>query len=342
MISNVFFQTNEAKAKNSNSKKTNSKDAKNKMTNKSMICNIDSANCSTNENTKIEEINLDQSKKVKLIYYTDPICSACWAIEPNVRKFVSEYGQYFELEYRMGGLLANWNGFSDASNGISSPRDVAPHWDEVGQESGMSIDGDIWYEDPLHSSYPPSIAFYAAKIQSESKAKLFLRKLREKVFLYKQNICKDEVLMTCAKESNLDLDKFKGDYLDSSKAYKLFQNDLIEAQKMSIRGFPTFIFTNQSGKGLKLSGSANYNYYIQALEKALDEKINKSKVIGKKFNFDNLKSLLSNNQLLASIEIARFFDESPATIEQKLNEFQNKNLIRIHKFKFSNFWTLQN
>jgi hypothetical protein len=38
------------------------------------------------------------------------------------------------------------------------------------QEHKTPLDGDIWIEDPLHSSYPPSIAFKAAQIQSNDKA----------------------------------------------------------------------------------------------------------------------------------------------------------------------------
>ena len=31
----------------------------------------------------------------------------------------------------------------------------------------MPIDGDVWLEDPLNSSYPPSIAFKAAEMQDK-------------------------------------------------------------------------------------------------------------------------------------------------------------------------------
>jgi hypothetical protein len=40
---------------------------------------------------------------------------------------------------------------------------------ERGKEHKTPLDGDIWI-DPLHSSYPPSIAFKAAQIQSNDKA----------------------------------------------------------------------------------------------------------------------------------------------------------------------------
>ncbi|MFM8486364.1 MAG: DsbA family protein, partial [Bacteroidota bacterium] len=105
-------------------------------------------------------------KPVKVIYFTDPICSSCWGIEPQLRKLKLEYGDNLEIEYRMGGLLPDW---SYNSGGISKPSDVAHHWDEVSIHYDMPIDGDVWLEDPLDSSYPPSIAFKAAEMQDDKK-----------------------------------------------------------------------------------------------------------------------------------------------------------------------------
>ncbi len=122
-------------------------------------------------------------KPIRLIYFTDPICSSCWGIEPQLRKLKLEYGQDIAIEYRMGGLLPDW---SYNSGGISKPSDVARHWDEVSQHYDMPIDGDVWLEDPLSSSYPPSIAFIAATLQDKEKAVRFLRRIREMVFLEKK------------------------------------------------------------------------------------------------------------------------------------------------------------
>jgi predicted DsbA family dithiol-disulfide isomerase len=91
----------------------------------------------------------------------------------------------------MGGLLPSWEGFVDKSNGIFKPSDVAHHWDNVGMHSGMSINGDIWLEAPLSSSYPPSIAVIAMQNQDEDLAYRFLHKIREMVFLEKKNITKE-------------------------------------------------------------------------------------------------------------------------------------------------------
>ena len=128
-----------------------------------------------------------QKKAIKIVYYTDPIFSSCWGIEPQLRKLKLEYGNDIEIEYRMGGLLPDW---SYNSGGISKPSDVAGHWDEVSKYYDMPIDGDVWLEDPLNSSYPPSIAFKAAQMQDLDKAVLFLRSMRELLFLQKKNITK--------------------------------------------------------------------------------------------------------------------------------------------------------
>ena len=123
--------------------------------NNPLICDIETGVCETlegNADTSHQTTVLVTKKSVKMIYSTDPICSSCWGIEPQLRKLKLEYGDALEIEYRMGGLLPDW---SYNSGGISKPADVAGHWDEVSMHYDMPIDGDVWLEDPLSSSYPP-------------------------------------------------------------------------------------------------------------------------------------------------------------------------------------------
>jgi hypothetical protein len=88
-----------------------------------------------------------------------------------------EYGQYFDIEYRMGGLLKSWNEYGGTD--VNGPQSVAQHWKEASAYYQMPIDGDVWNEDPLHSSYPPAIAFKAAQLQDSHKADRFLRRIKE-------------------------------------------------------------------------------------------------------------------------------------------------------------------
>ncbi len=232
-----------------------------------LLCDPDSGVCElpfSQQDSLANDSYASITKPVKIIYFTDPICSSCWGIEPQLRKLKLEYGKYIEVEYRMGGLLPDW---SYNSGGISKPSDVASHWDEVSLYYDMPIDGDVWLEDPLHSSYPPSIAFKAAQMQSKEKAIVFMRTIREMVFLQKKNITKWEHLEQAAKLANLDVLKLKTDYEGQAKS--LFQEDLNLGRTMGVRGFPTMFFLDSNGNTEKVYGSKPYSVYETALLKLL-------------------------------------------------------------------------
>lgn len=207
-------------------------------------------------------VRANTGKKVKVIYFTDPICSSCWGIEPQLRKLKLEYGDSIEVEYCMGGLLPDW---SYNSGGISKPSDVAHHWDEVSVYYDMPIDGDVWLEDPLHSSYPPSIAFNAAKMQDKAKAVLFLREIREMVFIGKKNITKWDHIQHAAGSAGLDVDQLKNDF--DGQAIQLFESDLKFARESGVRGFPTMFFVDSAGNKETVYGSKPYALYETAVLK---------------------------------------------------------------------------
>lgn len=231
--------------------------------NNPLLCDLETGMCelpSAESDTSTASDIPFTKKTVKGIYYTDPICSACWAIEPQLRKLKLEYGHIVELEYRMGGLLPDW---SYNRGGISKPSDVAHHWDEVSLYYDMPIDGDVWLEDPLSSSYPPSIAFKAAQMQDNEKAITFLRELREMVFLQKKNIAKWEHVETAAKKAGLNVTQLKTDY--EGKAKELFHEDLKLGKELGVRGFPTLFFMNNEGATALVYGLQPYAAFENAV-----------------------------------------------------------------------------
>ncbi|WP_316819196.1 ClpXP adapter SpxH family protein [Pedobacter nyackensis] len=234
-----------------------------------LFCDIETGMCGAPHATGTgEETNLSSSKKpVKIVYFTDPICSSCWGIEPQLRKLKLEYGDYFEIDYHMGGLLPSWSVYS--SGGISKPSDVAPHWEEAGAYYEMPIDGDVWFEDPFDSSYPPSIAVKAAELQGKEKGISFMRRLREMLFLKKKNITKWEHLLKAAGEVGLDTFQFKTDY--EGKANELFQEDLDLGKQLGVRGFPTLFFTDGEHNPTLVYGFRPYEDYVKAIKNILPD-----------------------------------------------------------------------
>ena len=268
-------------------------------------------------------------KPVKLIYYTDPICSSCWGIEPQLRKLKLEYGDSIAIEYRMGGLLPDW---SYNSGGISKPSDVAHHWDEVSAYYDMPIDGDVWLEDPLQSSYPPSIAFKAAQLQDADKAVLFLRELREMLFLQKKNIARWENLAIAAEVSGLNIIQLKNDY--ESRAVELFHDDLALAKKMGVRGFPSMFFTDAEGRTEFVYGTKPYAVYEQAVLKLYPEAKKKS------YSKSSTDLFLKYHSLTAK-EFAELSGVNRAESEALLNELAAKEVLQKINSKNGAVWKLR-
>ncbi len=278
-------------------------------------------------NSQIDSVK-SENKPVKIIYFTDPICSSCWGIEPQLRRLKLEYGKEIELEYRMGGLLPDW---SYNSGGISKPSDVAHHWDEVSEYYQMPIDGDVWLEDPLNSSYPPSIAFKAAQLQNAQKAVEFMRVLREMVFLKKLNITKWENIESAAKEVGLDPTQLKTDY--DGRAKKLFDEDLKLCKQMGVRGFPTLFIADSSGNSKTVYGFNKYSTFETEIKKIYPS-------IQKTQYAKDWKSIFSVYPKLTLKEFAELCDKSITESEKELNLLvEQKELTRLDT-KNGSLWIL--
>ena len=276
-----------------------------------LLCNPDSGVCEI-PGSRPSEVQVatksavKKEKAIRILYFTDPICSSCWGIEPQLRRLKSEYGDCFEIEYHMGGLLPDW---SYNAGGISKPSDVASHWEEASRYYRMPIDGSIWLEDPLSSSYPPSIAYKAAHMQDQTKALAFLRRIREMVFMEKKNITKDEHLRKAATDCGLDADKLLKDM--KGPALKAFQDDLELTRSHGVRGFPSLIFSDAKGNKRQVYGSRPYAQFEQTLKELLPDAAAKA--------FDaRPEALFAAYPSLTSLEFATLSGISMTEAEQVL------------------------
>ncbi|WP_278550658.1 ClpXP adapter SpxH family protein [Elizabethkingia bruuniana] len=296
--------------------------------NNPLLCNPETGVCEipeTEMNNNYKTVP-SRDKPLKLIYFTDPICSSCWGIEPQLRKLKLEYGNILDIEYHMGGLLPDW---SYNSGGISKPSDVAHHWDEVSVYYDMPIDGDVWLEDPLNSSYPPSIAFKAAEMQDKDKAIDFLRILREMVFLKKKNIAKWEHITMVAEETGLDVIKLKTDFEGDAK--KFFEDDLKLARDYGVRGFPTIFIHNKSGERDTIYGTKPYSLFEAAIlmldPSAVKKEYSKSQ-----------EALFSKYNSLTAREFSELSGISRNESEKYLDELTDNGILEKLMTKNGSLW----
>jgi len=302
-------------------------------TKNNMICDLETGICGPggDDTATMEFIDLSiQKKKVELYYVTDPICSHCWALEPVLRKFVDQYGQYFNMQTLMGGLLENWDGFTDASNGISSPSDVAGHWREVGEHSRMPIDGTVWYDNPIESSFIPSRVYKVIQEKSPELANTFLRRAREELFAFNKNIAQDEILINLVDQVGLDGEEI----LNQSKlpeANTSLHEDFQLVRELGVRGFPTIVMVNEEQKGVRIVGARTFEEYTNALQQLLpNETLNPKQL-------SNLDQLLRKEKLLFSREIEEYYsieekDVAPYIQKQLLQDVYETNEILGEKF----------
>jgi len=294
-----------------------------------MICDLKTGVCGEVGEDEMEVIDFNQPQKsVQLYYVTDPICSHCWAIEPVLRRFVEQYGHYFNFHTVMGGLLEKWHdGPIDPANGIYKPADVAGHWREVGQHSRMPIDGSLMIDNPVQSSYPPSRVFkIIQKNHSDAQAFEYLRRAREALFAFNHNIAEKSEMIEIVNQLGLDGEAIVTE-AEQPVGQQLLNEDFALARKLGVRGFPTIMMINEENKGVKISGGRPFEFYVNGLKQAL----NQEELLPK--SVPSFANLMEKEKLLFSKEIEVMYDleqsEVAAFVQQELphDRYQAKELL---------------
>src|SRR5690625_304665 len=298
------------------------------MTDNNLICDAETGVCGPAGDEGLEVINFNQPKKtIDLYYVTDPICSHCWALEPTLRRFKEQYGHYFNFHTVMGGLLEKWHGGPvDPANGINGPADVAGHWREVGEQSRMPIDGSLMIDNPVQSSYPPSRVYKVIqKHHGDEKAYEYLRRAREALFAFNENISEKSMMTETVNQLGLNGEEIVKE-AEEQTGQQLLDEYFSLAGRLGARGFPTIIMVNEENKGVKMVGSRPLEYYVSGLSQILNEK-------PKAKEQPSLSTIVGKEKLLFAKEIEVMYDvrESGllAFVEKQLSPegYEKKELL---------------
>lgn len=279
--------------------------------NNNMACDLATGVCGTTDNDELELITFTHPKKTITLYYvTDPICSHCWALEPVLRRFIEQYGDSFNFRTVMGGLLEKWHdGPIDPANGIYKPADVAGHWREVGVHSRMPIDGSLMIDNPVQSSFPPSRVFKIIQQNyTEAKAFEFLRRAREALFVFNQNISDKSELMKIVNELGLDGESIVN-ASEQQAGMQLLNADFELTRHLGARAFPTIVMINEENKGIKIVGGRPFESYVEGLQQVLNGKELQPKKVSP------LSDILDKEKLLFSKEIEVLYSVEQTNVQ---------------------------
>lgn len=276
---------------------------------------------------------IKRPKPIELYTFIDPLCAECWAFEPILKKLQVEYGSYFRIKNIVAGRIQAWNACKITANGMESKKQkIAAFWEEVATKSGMSCDGDVLLENEWASPYLASLAIKAAELQGPKSGSRFLRKMREILFLEKQNITEYDVILMCAERAGLDIEEFKMD-LSSRGATRALECDISTTNEMDVDIVPTFVFFNQNVEddGIKVSGNYPYHVYVQILEEMLGFKPKRAQPI-------TLETFLLRYSFVATIEVAIVFDMSEEEAERQLKALMLQQKVKPVPVKHGMFW----
>lgn len=266
-------------------------------------------------------------KPVEVYLYIDPLCPECWSLEPYLKKLSIEYGRFFTVKTITTGHLS-----SLTNDGYKQPKKLKDIWEKTARRTGMSCDGDLWMENPILSPLLASLAIKAAEFQGKRAGRVFLRKLQEFVFLKKQNISEESVLITCAHEAGIDVDEFMND-LHSEAAKKAYESDVKLTWEMEVDYIPTMVFINQRSdeQGIKISGLYPYEIYKLVLEEILQiHPIPSSK--------PPLEEFLKFYRVVGNKEVSVVYDWPMEKAEKEMKKLMFQKKAERIPVKYGSFW----
>jgi predicted DsbA family dithiol-disulfide isomerase len=277
-------------------------------------------------NKNIQRCRPDK-KPLEIYMFIDPLCPECWALEPILKKLQIQYGQYFRIKNVLSGKLTSLNLANKKKQ-----ENIASQWEKTASRSGMSCDGNLWFENPIDSPYLASIAIKAAELQGRHAGIRFFRKLQENLFLGKQNVSNLEVLIDIAHDSRLDIQEFKND-IHSESASKAFQCDLKITAEMDVDEIPTLVFFNENieDEGIKVTGMYPFEVYVQILEEMLSIRPEPQPL-------PPLENFLEYYQLVATKEISVVYDLSINQVEKNMKKWMLQKKVEKIPAKHGTFW----
>lgn len=279
-----------------------------------------------------------QKPQIRITYFTDPVCSTCWIIDTYIDKLLVEYQDIISLDVKMGGMLKSWDELSFQDQSIAKEEYICGLWDAESKTNGVCLNADIWRTNPVSSSYPASIAFYAARLQDQKKAFNFLYTLREMLFLQGKDISKEQSILAAALENDININEFL-DSIKSGKAEALFQADLALKNEQNVLEFPTFIFTNLDGeseKGRLYSEDNNFDNLYENWEEIIFRLTHGNAL--KKIQNLNARDVLKSRTRLSLKQICVLTGKKEELIQKELSKLLLEGIVVEEQLDATKYW----
>jgi len=202
------------------------------------------------------------SHPIQIDYYTDPLCSWCFAAEPMLNQVKAHFQDKIELHYKLFPLFES---LREVMNDPSRLWTIADRYRIVSKKTGVSINNSVWQTDPPQSAWPACLAVKAAEQQGLDAADRFIKQLRINVMREGKNIARTDVQVAAAEAVGLIRGCFEQDLL-SPKRKEAVEADIASAQKENVESRPHFVLTNTQGDKVSIAGPRIFSLFKEAVD----------------------------------------------------------------------------
>lgn len=217
-------------------------------------------------------------QKIKIIQYTDPLCTWCYGMEPTMRKIGYLLGDKVEIVTILGMLIGDVRDIvgrdehADARF-VQFKEQMSQGIKKAANRTGVPIDFEAVDKLGMNdiTSVPMCLAYKAMHIQNREASEKFLRRMREARYAEGRTLVTVDDLVQLAAEFPVDLERFKKDMTDGT-AEELYSADLITSSQHQVRTYPTYNVTY--GKAEKsATGYSEFAFFKSAIAELTDGEV---------------------------------------------------------------------
>ncbi len=176
------------------------------------------------------------TKKAKLIYVGDPMCSWCYGFSPEFSKAVGALKDEVEMELVMGGLRP------DGQETMAELGDfLKHHWEEVAARSGQVFKYDLLSEKEFVYNTEPSCRAVTLMEQIvPDKKYMFFKKVQEAFYAKNENPHDVKTYVNILNDIGINAKTFEEKF-NTKEAQQLVLGDFNRARQLGVNSFPTVL-----------------------------------------------------------------------------------------------------
>ena len=188
-------------------------------------------------------MRLSAFKNLEILYVGDPMCTWCWGIADEFRKFRQKYSANIRFTLLMGGIRAG----EHAVPLDSFKESLKQNWISVQEISGQPFNLDFFKrEGYFFDSEPACRAVNAMHRLLPERIFEFKEKLEEAFYAKNQDLSDSKILASLGAEMDIDKDKFMS-LFDSNELRTFTQEQFDYSDTIDVRGLPTILISKGNG-----------------------------------------------------------------------------------------------